>query len=207
MRNMTDSKECRGIIIDAPAYNPAMPGSLTQQNYRNFTKITTMKKLLISILTMIAISQAISPTAQAASLASSTPMLTISNPPLIARRTSKPKVKVQYTKASSMLRKFNTRKFPAGGSPLVLGSNDMRSILKKHHPKAYTGRSNSTKKETFFPRKTKVGHLVNAIGSVVKQNRRQISQGRTPVTGTYRGKKYELGYNKSRRIRHFFEKK
>jgi hypothetical protein len=61
--------------------------------------------------------------------------------------------------------------------------------------------------ETLFPRKTKTAFITKAIGSVFNQNRQNISQGKTPITGTYKGKIYELGYDKRGRIRHFFPKK
>ena len=169
-----------------------------------------MNKLfaIVSIFTTIAISNAIAPTAQATNLYPPVAIEATPNPSSIARRTSKPKIKVQSSKVSSMLRTFKPIRFQAGKKALTLGSNDFKNILKKHHPKAYGGRSGSTETETFFPRKTKTRYIVKAIRSVFNQNRYQISQGKTPVTGIYKNKKYELGYDNHRnRIRHFVPKK
>jgi hypothetical protein len=168
-----------------------------------------MNKLLtiITIFTTISIFNAIIPTAQATNLLPPVAIEATPNSTLIARRTSKPRVKIQFSKVSSMVGKFKPIRYQAGKKALVLGSNDFKSILNKHHPKAYGGRSGLTKTETFFPRKTKTRYIVKAIGSVIKQNRHQLSKGKTPVTGIYNNKKYELGYDYRDRIRHFFPKK
>lgn len=168
-----------------------------------------MNKLSViaTIFTMIVISNAIAPTAQATNLYPPIAIEATPNPTSIARRTSKPKIKVQFSKVSSMVKTFKPIRFPAGNKTLILGPNDLKSILKKHHPKSYARRSGLTETETFFPRKTKTRSIVNAIRSVFKQNRNQLSQGKTPVTGIYKNKKYELGYDHRDRIRHFVPKK
>jgi hypothetical protein len=171
--------------------------------------IAKMNKLFVifTVITTISIFNAIAPTAQATNSYPPVAIEATPNPTSIARRTSKPKIKVQSSKVSSMVRTFKPIRFQAGKKALVLGSNDLKSILKKHHPKAYGRHSGLTETETFFPRKTKTRYIVKAIRSVFKQNRHQISQGKTLVTGIYKNKKYELGYDHRDRIRHFVPKK
>jgi hypothetical protein len=177
---------------------------LAKLTYRKYPK---MKGILntFMLLTTFAASNVIFSTAQAANLRPLVVIESSLDSTLIARRDSKPKIKIQFTKSSSMLRKFKPIKFRAGKYTHTLGSNEMKSILKKHHPKAYDKRDKDV--ETFFPRKTKTRNIVKAISFIYKQNRHHISQGKTPVMGVYKNKKYELGYDGRGRILHFVPKK
>ncbi|WP_295615275.1 hypothetical protein [Chamaesiphon sp. GL140_3_metabinner_50] len=165
-----------------------------------------MKKILASIIFATAIiNSTIISSVQANNSSPSTSSISSPNPKLIARKDDKPKKTVQHTKISSDLVNFRTQKIQVGTKTLSVGRNEIRSIYGKHHPKYYTGRSKD--KETFLDRRTKPADTIAAMRSILGRNRNAVSNGITPVTGTYKGKKYEVGFNsKKGRVRHFVPK-
>jgi hypothetical protein len=118
--------------------------------------------------------------------------------------------KVGHTNASSQLRKFKPLRFPLGGVTFHAGKNDMRQIITKHTRGAYNRKHRPTK-ETLFGKRATAKSLGRKISGIFKLHGKNIRtnyrEGRArTATYPYKGKNYEIGYDKNRRIRHFYPK-
>jgi hypothetical protein len=165
-----------------------------------------MRRLFIGILAIASLS--LNPTNVMASDRLSPDRLdSLPNNTLIAKGLRIPKV--GHTNASSQLRKFKLIKFSAGKVNWRLGKNDMRKILTSHTSKAYNRKS--PPKVSLFGKRAKATNIAEIMRGIFKQHRSTIlknyqpNQKRTDIY-SYKGKNYEFGYNKNRRIRHFYPK-
>lgn len=118
-----------------------------------------------------------------------------------------PKIGKVSNALTAALRGFTTRRYTIGkGRQLNLGSNDMKHILERHHPKYWSGQSKST--QTFFKDRMSIDDVSEAIESVVKQNMKELKEFKpnksTRITGTFKGVLYELAFDNQGRIRQFF---
>ncbi len=118
--------------------------------------------------------------------------------------------KVGHTNASSQLRKFKPIELSKGKVTWHLGTNDMRKILTSHTIKAYN-RKKHTQTETFFGKRAKAKNIAGIVRGIFKQDGSKILKNYQPNrrrtdTYTYKGKKYEVGYNENRHIRHVYPK-
>jgi hypothetical protein len=167
-----------------------------------------MRRLFISILAIASIN--LNPmNVMASDRPSSDRLAPLPNNTLIAKGLRIPKV--GHTNASSQLRRFKPLKLSTGKLAWYLGKNDMRKILTSHTVKAYN-RKKHPAKETFFGKRAKAKNIAGIMRGIFKQNGSKILKNYQPNqkrtdTYTYKGKNYEVGYNKNRHIRHFYPKK
>jgi hypothetical protein len=86
-----------------------------------------------------------------------------------------PKIGKVSNSLTADLRGFRTRTYIIDkGRKLNLGSNDMKHILERHHPKYWSGQSKST--QTFFKDRMSIDDVTNAMESVIKQNMKELKE-------------------------------
>lgn len=98
-------------------------------------------------------------------------------------------------RVSRALADLSPRRFHVGGQDIDLTQNGMRHILTRHHPDFWDGSTKST--QTFFDRRMTPADIQEAVGEVLRQNRRAFSEGRAGATGQIEGVidgvRYRLG--------------
>ena len=103
------------------------------------------------------------------------------------------------------LRSFSGRNFRVGSETFLLDSRGMRHILERHHPNYWDGTVRAT--QSFFDDSLNIDGVTRIIQEVVSQNRetliRRGTRGMYQVTGTWGGRRYQLGLNNGR-IGQFF---
>jgi hypothetical protein len=166
-----------------------------------------MRRLFIGILAIASIN--LNPmNVMASDRPSSDRLDPLPNNTLIAKGLRIPKV--GHTQASSQLHNFKPIILSAGKVTWRSGKNDMRKILTSHTAKAYNRKSPT--KVTLFGKRAKAKNIAGIMRGIFKQNGSKILKNYQPNqkrtdTYTYKGKNYEVGYNKNRHIRHFYPKK
>jgi phenylpropionate dioxygenase-like ring-hydroxylating dioxygenase large terminal subunit len=94
------------------------------------------------------------------------------------------------------LKGYKTQKFRLGDRRLVQDRGDISRIMKNHHPKFYNPEKKTKQLETMMPKKWTHRDVSRATAAIIKQNRKNGSKIGSILTGTYRGKKIEVGYNR-----------
>ncbi|MBD2740936.1 hypothetical protein [Coleofasciculus sp. FACHB-1120] len=120
---------------------------------------------------------------------------------LLARKV--PSIRIQPNRLRAALSTFRTRRVKIGSTNFTLGPNDMRHILREHHPRFWNlGNPNKKKKvQTFFRENMTVDSISNAVISVANQNRQKLSRigfGTAQVNGVVNGVTYVLGVKQGR---------
>jgi hypothetical protein len=125
---------------------------------------------------------------------------------------AKPIVRKGGAELQKALKGYRTKRYRIGDRRLVMDRRDMGRILSNHHPKFYNPEKKTKKLETMLPKKWTHGDVSRATKALIKQNRNQGSKIGSILTGTYRGKKIEIGYNRDAKgriknhINHFVPK-
>ena len=95
------------------------------------------------------------------------------------------------------LKNFRPKNYRAGNHTFKLTKERMKHIMESHHPKYWSGKGLSKKRNDFFKHNTSTKHIESAIKSVFKQNQSKIAKlsvnQHGKFRGTYKGKTYELG--------------
>ncbi|MGG3920317.1 EndoU domain-containing protein [Parageobacillus thermoglucosidasius] len=76
----------------------------------------------------------------------------------------------------------------------------MKHILERHHPEYWDGSIKA--KQTFLRKNMSIDEIVNAIETIIRQNRDTLLKNGTTfsyqIKGTYNGIEYVVGFNKGR---------
>lgn len=95
------------------------------------------------------------------------------------------------------LKTFRPQNYRAGNHTFKLTKERMKHIMESHHPKYWSGKGLSKKRNDFFKHNTSTKRIESAIKSVFKQNQSKIAKlgvnQHGKFRGTYKGKTYELG--------------
>jgi hypothetical protein len=166
-----------------------------------------MRRLFIGILAIASINLN-TMNVMASDRPSADQLAPLPNDTLIAKGLRIPKV--GHTQASSQLRNFKPIVLSAGKVTWRSGKNDMRKILTSHTAKAYNRKSPTN--VTLFGKRAKAKNIAGIMRGIFKQHSSTILKNYKPNrqrtdTYSYKGKNYEVGYNKNRNIRHFYPKK
>lgn len=82
---------------------------------------------------------------------------------------SKPPKAAPPDKVINALKNFSGKTIKFGSATFQLDKSGMKHILERHHPNYWDGSVKAA--QSFFDRKMSINDIVNAIDSVMKQNR------------------------------------
>ncbi|MBU5247465.1 hypothetical protein KQI37_17600 [Bacillus halotolerans] len=98
------------------------------------------------------------------------------------------------------LKTFQSRKYIFGGQSFLIDKRGMKHILERHHPNLWDGSIKS--QQSFLNKEMTVNDVADAIESIMKQNREELTKKGTKfsyqIRGTYEGQKYVVGFQKGR---------
>ena len=121
----------------------------------------------------------------------------ISEAQLLVRRV--PRLPIQPNRLSAALSRFRQRTVRVGSTEFSLGTNDMRHILERHHPRFWNGSTRT--RNTSFRENMTINEVTNAVLEVANQNRQTLSRlgrGTGQVRGVFNGVRYVLGVRRGR---------
>ncbi|WP_260440967.1 pre-toxin TG domain-containing protein [Parageobacillus thermoglucosidasius] len=109
-------------------------------------------------------------------------------------------VKAEPSKVVNVLANFQSKKFVVDNQTFLLDKRGMKHILERHHPKYWDGSIKA--KQTFLRKNMSIDEIVNAIETIIRQNRDTLLKNGTTfsyqIKGTYNGIEYVVGFNKGR---------
>jgi Pre-toxin TG len=109
-------------------------------------------------------------------------------------------VKAEPSKVVNVLANFQSKKFVVDNQTFLLDKRGMKHILERHHPEYWDGSIKA--KQTFLRKNMSIDEIVNAIETIIRQNRDTLLKNGTTfsyqIKGTYNGIEYVVGFNKGR---------
>jgi hypothetical protein len=109
-------------------------------------------------------------------------------------------VKAEPSKVVNVLANFQSKKFVVGNQTFLLDKRGMKHILERHHPEYWDGSIKA--KQTFLRKDMSIDEIVNAIETIIMQNRDTLLKNGTTfsyqIKGTYNGIEYVVGFNRGR---------
>ncbi len=109
-------------------------------------------------------------------------------------------VKAEPSKVVNVLANFQSKKFVVGNQTFLLDKRGMKHILERHHPEYWDGSIKA--KQTFLRKDMSIDEIVNAIETIIMQNRDTLLKNGTTfsyqIKGTYNGIEYIVGFNRGR---------
>ncbi len=98
------------------------------------------------------------------------------------------------------LKTFQSRKYTFGGQSFLIDKRGMKHILERHHPNLWDGSIKS--QQSFLNKEMTVNDVADAIESIMKQNREELTKKGTKfsyqIRGSYEGQQYVVGFQKGR---------
>lgn len=98
------------------------------------------------------------------------------------------------------LKTFQSRKYIFGGQSFLIDKRGMKHILERHHPNLWDGSVKA--QQSFFNKEMTVNDVADAIESIMKQNREELTKKGTKfsyqIRGIYEGQQYVVGFQKGR---------